>query len=458
MRIRRMLGVVLSVVCSFAVARPAEASPRLVAGGTEKHGDIAVVGAQGAEWALPGGPVVRARPGTQIKVVHKPQNLQIKPGKTRPVYTVHVRSGRVDVEVPSDARSAVILAAPRKVMAIVRAGSAGVSASDSRVALANYEGETVAGLGADFRLLPSGAIKVVDARGVSDASVLAPPSTLEGQRLFVTAGEPVKLDRLSWNQLGGAVSYRLELSRGDSRQPVLAIETREPRLSSAPTLEPGRYKVAIKAVDALGLDSYRALESSLHVVGAELPEGAYYDSAGRIRMIPGSRVKLSFVDGLEMTYSKVSYIPALDAVGISRNEPATIFVRPENGHEHLPLRFAPRTVRARVALTPQLVTWPNDPLEVAISLEDPSGQPVPESLQMRPKVSVGLDPIKVEFRRVGKSLRATIPPQAGPGPWVVRVEVKDQYGFELGRDFIEIAPSHGRKKDRAPSRRAGRGR
>jgi hypothetical protein len=28
----------------------------------------------------------------------------------------------------------------------------------------------------------------------------------------------------------------------------------------------------------------------------------------------------------------------------------------------------------------------------------------------------------------------------GDGPWVVRVEVEDQYGHPLGRDFVEVAP------------------
>jgi hypothetical protein len=53
-------------------------------------------------------------------------------------------------------------------------------------------------------------------------------------------------------------------------------------------------------------------------------------------------------------------------------------------------------------------------------------------------VALGVDPIEVEWRREGDELFGRVSPQAGKGPWVVRLEVSDQFGIPLGRDFVEV--------------------
>jgi hypothetical protein len=140
-----------------------------------------------------------------------------------------------------------------------------------------------------------------------------------------------------------------------------------------------------------------------------------------------------------MTYSKLSYMPAQGRIGINRNQPATIFLRPHGATEDLPIRFVPRSVRARIEIGPRRATWPKDPIVIKVRLEDPSGQPVPESIDMRAKVSVGLEQKNVTFKHVGRALTASLPAQSGTGPWVVRVEVNDQFGYPLGRDFLEVS-------------------
>jgi hypothetical protein len=64
-----------------------------------------------------------------------------------------------------------------------------------------------------------------------------------------------------------------------------------------------------------------------------------------------------------------------------------------------------------------------------------------------------VDPIPLAFTPDGGWLTAELPAQPGPGPWVVRVEVADQHGFELGRDFVEVsrAVPENSKAKRAPS-------
>ncbi len=46
----------------------------------------------------------------------------------------------------------------------------------------------------------------------------------------------------------------------------------------------------------------------------------------------------------------------------------------------------------------------------------------------------------IEAVASGRHLSAelALPPGVAAGPWVVRVEVADQFGHSLGRDFVEV--------------------
>jgi hypothetical protein len=99
--------------------------------------------------------------------------------------------------------------------------------------------------------------------------------------------------------------------------------------------------------------------------------------------------------------------------------------------------LAPRTARARVEITPRRASWPKDEIDIRIALEDASGA-VPSKLRMKPRVLLGLQPIGVKFVGDGARLHARVRPRSGSGPWVLRVEVEDQFGVSLGRDFVEI--------------------
>jgi hypothetical protein len=57
---------------------------------------------------------------------------------------------------------------------------------------------------------------------------------------------------------------------------------------------------------------------------------------------------------------------------------------------------------------------------------------------MVPRVTLGVDALDVQFRQRGRVLHGRVPPQPGAGPWVVRVDVADQFGLPLGRDFVEV--------------------
>ena len=70
---------------------------------------------------------------------------------------------------------------------------------------------------------------------------------------------------------------------------------------------------------------------------------------------------------------------------------------------------------------------------------DARGQAIAESIEVKPTVLVNVQRVEVRWVRTGNALNAVIPTPAGHGPWVVRVEVNDEFGDPAGRDFLEVA-------------------
>jgi hypothetical protein len=109
-------------------------------------------------------------------------------------------------------------------------------------------------------------------------------------------------------------------------------------------------------------------------------------------------------------------------------------------HFEAKLWLVPRQVRARVEFGPKVPVWPHDQLEIRVRVEEVNASgAIAAADEVRARVLLGLEPVDVAFVRDGNILRGVLPPQSGKGPWVVRVEVQDQTGTELGRDFIEVA-------------------
>jgi hypothetical protein len=109
------------------------------------------------------------------------------------------------------------------------------------------------------------------------------------------------------------------------------------------------------------------------------------------------------------------------------------------GHE---TRFLiePRGLRADIRLTPVFARWPGDPIEVSVTLRDPTGRVDPSTVVPELEVLLGVEPIALEWQRDGNQLHARIDPRTSTGPAVVRVIAKDHDGALLGRNFLEIEP------------------
>jgi len=74
-----------------------------------------------------------------------------------------------------------------------------------------------------------------------------------------------------------------------------------------------------------------------------------------------------------------------------------------------------------------------------VHLFDARGRAVSEAVSVKPQVLVDVQPVDVKWLRTGNALHASIPAPASRGPWVVRVEIADEFGDPAGRDFMEVA-------------------
>jgi hypothetical protein len=432
------------VLLGASAAAETPIRPTQVAGGGITHAGFLQAGLDGAEWVFPGGGRLRAQPGAELRVLASSQPLILGGGRRVAGYTVIVRSGVVDVEIAdgNPRSSAVILSLPRKLNAIVQSGAARAVAASGTSAVAVGSGQTIAAVGADrYRPLSPGSVLEASGRESRVRPTIEPPKRLRGGGIWLVAPGSGVPRELAWDAVEGASGYRIELAKKDQPEPIFRFEAVATTASAQiGTLAAGEYELRMFALDALGLSSEAFMEP-VRVVAAHVPGGGYVDGNDIVRLGKLQKLGLSGTEGIEMTYGDNGrYFRAREgsAVGLYRNQLTRVHLRFPGTREITSIKLAPRSVRAEVEVGPKTVTWPTQPVEIRIELVDPTGAPLPEWLEMIPRVTLGLKEIDVQFRQQGRVLHARVPPQPGAGPWVVRVDVADQFGLPLGRDFVEV--------------------
>ncbi len=435
----RRLSVALTVasasLCGAAAAAPT--SPHSI------HADVptdatALAGrARGSTTTLPGGITVELAPGTQARVFSRAQQLQLDAGGRTSTWTVALKSGHVRVRVPAASRRrAVLVATPQRLSVVALAGQVEAVADGEQATVANIDGRALCSTGSTWKPLHAGNEQDRSRTGplAPEHPLLAAPALTLARSLWLSTRAQTDLDGLAWAPVQGATGYHVSLHRAG-----LAIQ----RLTAPPSrsretfrgVEPGRYTLSVSAVDAAGI-SGRAAQASLRVVGVALPEGAYADDAGVVRLGPEQQVRFTHADDLQMISSGTHrFLDAPEPIGLSHGKRTLVMLRVPRTSDTVVAKLEPRRVSAEIRLGPQWAVWPHDAIQISIRLRhSPSGVP----LQMIPRVTLGTEPIDVDFRRDGDTLRATVAPRTGAGPWVLRVDVDDQFGVPLGHDFIEI--------------------
>jgi hypothetical protein len=433
------LGLTLSGSLNVSVASAGSPAavwrPTLVLGTAEPVANGLKVGTHGAEWALPGGARLSAEPDAELRVVAVPQHLDLGGRRKVASYTVMLKSGIVRAHVPTNGSTAVVVSAPRKISVLVASGDASVAAG-SQVAVANSEGSTsFSSQGSAFHAVEPGMVEVP---GAAKRKLLASPAVNGMPSVLLAYDKPAELDAMTWKAVPGAHGYRIEVRDESNKRIVARSETEAPTVPRGlAELEPGTYSFRVAALDAFGLESAQPSVRPLRVLAVTLPAGTFVDAGGVVRFSPGSNIGFGRTDGVEMSFGQAGpFTAAPPSLGLFRSQPFLVRLRATGADAARELWLMPRTAHARVKFGPRAPSWPGAPLEIDVSMDDAGSG---DSFDVEPSVSVGVEPVAVDFKRQGNHWHGVLPARSGKGPWVVRVEVKDKSGLTLGRDFVEVA-------------------
>jgi len=430
----------MCALCALPPSSAAAAAPKtgVVAGSGTVSGGVFTAGPDGAEYVLPSQARLSLAPDASVHVFPKPQPLQLAPGSKTTTYSFALLRGRVDVLVPAKPKSAV-LCSIGKVSAVIGTGSATLLLHGDASTVASADGDVRTLVSDRWTTLPPGTLQHFSGeRGGAVEPTVAAPVLTPGQRLWFSPGDPVAIGGVTLSPVAGADHYELRLHAWDGSEQLRQV--RGVRQDDAfPPAMPGQYELSARSVDAEGIAGSWTKSEPVRVVGVTLPPGGYA-AGGDIFIGKGQDVHFSNTDGLEMTYEGAGrYVPASQAVSLYRGETTMVSFRVPGSVYPTTARLRPRGLYAHVVLGPSRAVWPTDPIQIAVELRSKEGEAIPPWLEPKTDVTLGIEPIEVTFTRDGNRLVGTVPPTANPGPWVLRVEVKDQFGALLGRDFLEIA-------------------
>ncbi len=433
---------------------------RVTAGQLESEGQTLVAGTEGATLALEQGSFLHAKPGARFRF-GKFTKLHLGTGPDPMVLSrvLVVERGYLTATIPDDRRYAILVMTPFKLRAILIEGEASLVASEQRATFANHSGRVLWTVDEKWRPLPPGSEHFA-----SDAyplglrrSMLGMPGTpaLSRRLLLEGAAASESTTTVTWPALAGAVEYDVQLAHSDGT-PLRSDRTREARMVVGP-LAAGDYRVVVRGVDDSGVPGAVSGAAGLNVVGLDVPKTASRAPNGAVRLQPGQRVGLLGADGLEVGYLGFDeFLPAPKTLGLVARRPISMQLRHPSSGESVRLQLEPMTVRAQISFARQPHDWPKAGLEVSVKLIDDQGYEVPEEFRVRCKVSVNIEPAEPTWQRTGSTLHTLLERPESAGPWMVRVEVVDESGIPLGKDFSEVAyaplPSPAAPKTASPPR------
>jgi len=434
-----LLGTTLAATAATAEPRnlnalvraptPQELMPPVTTPGksqTLSDGVVVVIGADAD---------VKRMPGT---------NLALEGNKTTQAAVYQVSRGRFEVTIPDTLKNqtAVLIVGPRGQSAVVSGGHATAYVDADSIRFTTEGHGMLTGKGSHWKKQASGTMRKVSLQSgaATDTAMLSAPDVDIAKPLAWALSGKESTTSVSFKALPQAERYQVALLRKEGAKLSLVSSTITPSVhASLEGATPGNYLVLARGIDDTGAPGPASAAESVRVMGIELPPGAEATEQA-ILLPPSQRLPLVAADGLKMTYGNSNYfVDAPDTVGLARGATTKVRFREPASNQELELTLAPHMVNASVNIGPQTAHWPKDPVSVKIALTDATGKPVAAAEKMSVQVSVNLEPQTVKWKRTGTGLEAKLEaPKQSAGPWVVRVEVKDELGRVAGRDFLEV--------------------
>lgn len=440
-------SLVLGLLLSSSVAAPVFASEPDVTAPEEPAASgepAAAAAAPSAEAQLPKTKQELPRNvalSSQGEVVVK-QTAQLPVGAASsmiPVQTVLVKSGRAEATLPHQTlERGVILQGPDGILGLSTHGKLTLIVQDAAVVIVASGGDAMVGIGGRFRPLPDGTVRVVDRKTKqgSDSPLLAAPSVAPVARMHVVLDGELSLP-LRITPVEGARTYRVQVTSADGERRLDCPSPTDCRLAVASA---GSYRVAVEAIDALGLEGRSSPEITFRTLALTSPETHVVE--GSLHLEPGERAEFAGTEGLLARYGNApDTAPATALVGLSGRKPTSIhFIDPAAPTDYAVVPLLPRVLTTRIDIGPSRVVWPEQKVHVRVDVRDLRGTPSDTS-GFDAAVTVNSKPIQLAWSRGAGTLEGDVAPQVGPGPWVVRVRVKNQRGIEVARNFLEVIES-----------------
>lgn len=362
-------------------------------------------------------------------------------GKLVPVESVRVGQGRVDVLFGKAPERGVLLHTEDQYQAIATGGRIAMANFDDRVAVAALEGPALVGRKGIFKPLLEGQVRVFHrASGTSKDRPLLGATTLQitGLAMSLTGGAELPL---SVRDLDGAAGYRVQLLDKTGSRVGGAEESKKGSPLGIRVSRPGTYWAVVRALDPEGFGGAVSQPVEVSVLGVKNAENLVRH--GLVYLAPGDRAEIVGQSGLVMRYgTSPEFVPAPQSINLPDKKATTVEFRdPAHPDRYAVLRLAPRMLKSRIIIGPATSTWPEDKIDISVNVWDGDGGALSWMDEYKLRVRVGLEEIPLEWRRDGRSLRASLPPQPGPGPWVIRLSIMGPDDEELARDFLEVIPT-----------------
>lgn len=431
----------LCLLASTASAEPKNLKALVL--GTSPHEVLRAVQQNGHTEKLSGGVLLTTQPDTAVKKAGM-TSLSLGAGRKTPAHVYHVSAGRLDIKIPESSYGeiAVLVVGPQGESAVISGGHAIAVVNDGHISFSAARHELLTGKGSRWRKLSPGSTRSIDLRRgrTAEWGQMPAPELAVAQRLVVALPDAGFTAKVNLKPVPRAQRYQVALMRQDGAKLTLVSHT----ITKAATAElngaaPGTYLVFARGIDSDGVEGELSAPTTIRVLGIELPPGARATN-GQVLLPPSQRLPLQEVDGLKMTYGNGTYfVDAPKSVGLTRGERTTVRFKEPSTNEEVRLTLAPQVVKAAVEIGPKTAHWPKDDISVKVSLTDGSGAPLKDDNNVTIDVSVNLEPVAMKWKKTGTGVQGSIKPRAGKsGPWVVRVEVKNELGRVVGRDFLEV--------------------
>jgi hypothetical protein len=350
------------------------------------------------------------------------------------------------VEFPSSQSDghAILVRSPKGQTALLQHGTARVSVQGGNLTVVLHEGKAMTGASGALTSLPEAHGQSFGCAGGTIRPLLPAPEFRAGERVWLSTGSELAQPRsLEWTAVPSAAGYQVRITRTDEAGLAQELRASGTTLEEAPALPPGKYDVTVQPTDECGIAGRISEAAQLRVLGLSLPEGAFVDDTGVVRTFVGTSVRLTHSEGLLLGYPGVdAWVPFRSELQLRHDQAMQFMLRSEDSVPTT-LRLAPRDIEASVVIGPKNVRWPNQKVDLVVRLQRKDGGAAPDWVEPKVNVTVGTLPLAVAWTRQGDEMRGTVPSQPGEGPCVVRVEVVDQFGVMLGRNFLEVARGPG---------------